>query len=131
MAVPDTFQATVTNTITATVVAGTSVRGLPELTAFRNALADIASATRADRLAAWHAAYTPTATGPSLVQQLRKAIRDVINAQADSEGTLSPLERESMYRTLVAEFAPSSDRPQTDDEEYATLQQLLRADQLS
>lgn len=41
----------------------TTIGSLAELSTFREALAAVGTGTRAERLAAWTAAYSPTATG--------------------------------------------------------------------
>lgn len=108
-----------------------AVGQLAELATFRAALQLAQNARRANRIAAWHAAYSPTTAGPSPAYLLRQAIRDTINAQADIAGTLGPLDRESAYRTVVAEFVPTYPKPPTDEQEQAALEQLLREDTLS
>lgn len=109
----------------------TAIGSIPELTAFRTARHNSLTATRANRIAAWHAAHSPTTAGPSPAYNLRRAIRDVVNARADAAGTLGPLERESAYATLAAEFVPEQARPMSDAEEAAALETLLRQEQLS
>lgn len=108
-----------------------AVGSLAELSAFRTSLASLQSATRAERIRVWHATYSPTSTGQSLAYQLRLAIRNTVNAQADIAGTLSPLDRESAYRTMDTEFVPEMARPLSDDQEHAELEKLLREDELS
>lgn len=109
----------------------TAVGSLTELTTFRAALRVAQGSRRADRIAAWHAAYSPTTSGPSPAYNLRRAIRDTVNAQADIAGTLGQLDRESAVRTVAAEFVPDFARPPSDDQEQAALEQLLREDTLS
>jgi|GEM_PF-6134680 len=104
---------------------------LDELTTYRDALANIASASRASRVAAWHAAYSPTTTGQSPAYLLRKAIRDTVNAQADIAGTLGPLERESAYSQLAGEYVSTYPKPLDDNQEQAELEKLIRLDRLS
>ena len=101
----------------------TSINSLVELTTFRTALAAVGAGTRAERLAAWTSAYKPTATGQSLAYQLRVAIRNVVNAAAD--GGQGPLDLESAYQTLAAEFAPDATKPNDAVQEAAELAQLL------
>lgn len=101
----------------------TSINSLAELTTFRTALAAVGTGTRAERLAAWTAAYSPTATGPSLAYQLRVAIRGVINAAAD--GGQGPLDLASAYTTLSAEFAPDATKPNDAVQEAAERELLL------
>lgn len=107
-----------------------AVSALPELTAFRAALA-LAEHTRAGRVAAWNRAFSATTASPSPANCLAKAIRDTINAQADASGALGPLDRETAYRTLAAEFVPTIERPASDAAEAAALETLLRQEQLS
>lgn len=104
---------------------------LDELATYRAALANIASAARANRVAAWHAAYSPTLTGQSPAYNLRLAIRGVVNAQADIAGTLGPLERESAYSTLSGEYVSTYPKPLDDNQEQAELEKLIRLDRLS
>lgn len=127
MATSATFQADVrSNLVDVLASASSAVRGIAELTAFRSALTTLSSATSAGRRAAWNAAYLPTTTGEqSLAYKLRKAIRDQVNADADADGGVSPLERESVYRTLVAELVPVYPQPPSDADEHAELQRLL------
>lgn len=102
----------------------TSINSLVELTTFRTALAAVGTGTRAERLAAWTAAYAPPATGgQSLAYQLRAAIRGVINAAAD--GGQGPLDLESAYQTLAAEYVPDATKPNDAVREAAELDQLL------
>ena len=89
----------------------------------RAALAAVGTGTRAERLAAWTAAYSPTSTGQSLAYLLRAAIRNVINAAAD--GGQGPLDLASAYTTLSGEFAPDATKPPSADEERAAIDQLL------
>lgn len=102
----------------------TSINSLSELSAFRTALAAVGMGTRAERLAAWTAAYAPPATGgQSLAYQLRAAIRGVINAAAD--GGQGPLDLASAYTTLSAEFAPDATKPNDAVQEAAERELLL------
>lgn len=48
----------------------TSINSLAELTTFRTALAAVGTGTRAERFAAWAAAYSPTASGYASVDML-------------------------------------------------------------
>lgn len=105
------------------------IQSLPELTAFRSALAVTETATRADRVRSWHATYDDAQAGHSPAYRLRRAVRDVVNAQADASITL--LERESAYRTLVTEVVPEMARPLTDEQETEAFEKLLREDRLS
>lgn len=101
----------------------TSINSLAELTTFRTALAAVGTGTRAERLAAWTAAYSPTATSQSLAYCLRVAIREVIKAAAD--GGQGPLDLESAYQTLAAEYVPDATKPNDAVREAAELDQLL------
>jgi len=104
---------------------------LAELTAFRAALAVAQSGTRATRVAAWYATYSPGTDGLSPAYNLRRAVRDVVNAKADAAGTMSPSERELAYQQLVAEVVPDTSRPISDAEEATALETLIREDRLS
>lgn len=121
MALTDSFMAT----------CRAAVLTLSELTTFQTALTNAQAATRANRIAAWHAAYSDTISGPSPANNLRRAIRDTVNAQADINGTLGLLDRESAYRTLVAEVVPNFAKPLSDAQEAAALETILREEQLS
>lgn len=106
-----------------------AVANLPELTAFRAALAALAGASRAARPALYQAAYGDNQAGLSPAYRLRKAIRDTVGATADA--TVSPGEREAAYATLAAEFAPAYAPPTPADQEQAELERLILEDQLS
>lgn len=108
-----------------------AIASLAELTAFRESLALTDAATRAERIAAWHATFSPDGDGICPAHSLRQAIRGVVHAQADLSGALGTLDRESAYRTLAAEFVPVYPRPATDDEANAAFEQLLLEDRLS
>lgn len=83
---------------------------LAEYAAYNTAGA-LADGTRAERTARWNRLYLEGSTGVSVANQLRKAIRSTVNAEADKyqtagSGTVAPLERESAYRTLIGEYCP-------------------------
>lgn len=109
----------------------TAISSLPELTTFQSALTAALNGTRSARIAAWHATYTPGTAGLSPALNLRRAIRDTINAQADASGALGLLDRESAFQTLSAEFVPTYTRPPSDAEEAAGLEKLLREEMLA
>ena len=127
MAQSSSFQADVRDNVTSVLAtASATTRGIAELTTFRDALADVGTGSRADRIAAWNATYRPRSGGrQSLAYELRKAIRDQVNADADADGGVGPLERESVYRTLIAELVPVYPKPLKDADEHAELQRLL------
>lgn len=108
-----------------------SIGSLTELTTFRAARIAADTGNRSARIAAWHAAYSPTLTGPSPAYLLRVAIRGVVNAAADASGALGTLDRESAYSTLAAEFVPTINQPASDAEELAALEQIIAQEQLS
>jgi hypothetical protein len=108
-----------------------AIADLAELTAFRSALAGALSGTRSARVSAWSATYAHTSSDPSPAYNLRRAIRDTVNAQADASGALGLLDRESAYQTLSAEFAPDYPKPPSDAEEAAALEIILSQEQLS
>ena len=103
----------------------TTILASAELTAFRAARAVTDSSTRAARRAAWYATYEPAAGGLSPAYNLRKMIRDIVNAQGDITGNITGLDRESAYRTFVSEFAPDLDRPATETQELAARKTIL------
>ena len=109
----------------------TAINLTPEVTAFRTAAAAALTGTRTARIAAWYATYSPGVNGLCPALSLRKAIRDTVNAQADISGALGPLDRESAYRTLSAEFVPDYARPPSDADESAALATLLLQEQMS
>lgn len=95
------------------------ITGLAELAAFRAALASVGAGSADDRRAAWTACFDDNqGANKSPAHRLRQAVRDTVRARADAAGTLSPLDRESAYRTLVAEFVPAPARPPSRDAEY-------------
>jgi len=104
---------------------------LPELATFRTAKTLAETGTRAQRTAAWNAAYSDAQAGLSPAYRLRKAVRDTVNAQADTAGTLGLLDRESAYQTLVAEVVTTVPPPSSAAAEYAAFQRLVTEDQLS
>ncbi len=97
----------------------TAIVALPELTAFRAAIAPMSS--RAVRVAAWYATYTPPSS--SLAYQLRVAIRNaILAAQTGAQG---PLDLESAYNTLAAQYAPEANRPLNDTEVAAQVAKII------
>lgn len=111
----------------------TAVSALPELTAFRAALASVGTgATSGARRAAWSACYDDSLSPlKSPAYRLRKAILDTVAAEADIAATLSPLDRAAAYRTLRDEFVPAHAAPPSLAAESAELQQALLDDMLS
>lgn len=102
----------------------TSIITLPEYTAFNTSHATFASASRADRARYWQATYGDgNPTSPAYL--LRRAIRDTVTSQATITGGISPAEREESIRTLAAEYAPQSPKPQSHADEAAALQALI------
>lgn len=94
------------------------------------ALAD--TATRADRDAQWGALY---AGGDSLAHRLRRAIRAMVNAEADkySAGTAQAItagERETCYATLAGEYAPAVARPTPAADELSAFLRFAQENQL-
>lgn len=109
-----------------------AISSLPELTTFRATLASVGVGGRDQRAAAWASCYEDSKShDKSPAYRLRKAVRDAVQAQADIAGTLSPLDRESAYRAMAAEFAPPHPKPPTTARESEELQRLLLEDQLS
>lgn len=108
-----------------TAACRTAVLALPELTAFRAAKAVTDSMTRDQRRAAWYAAYEPSVGGPSPAYNLRRAIRDVVNARGDITGNITALDRESAYQTLATEFAPDAERPASAEQELTARNTIL------
>lgn len=109
----------------------TAITALPELTTFRTALASVGVGTIDARRAAWTACYGENQTGGSPAYRLAKAIRETVLAQAGIAGTLSPLDRESAYRTMEAEFVPTAPKPPTRTQEEDELRRLLLEQQVS
>lgn len=109
-----------------------AITSLPELAAFRAALASVGVGSRDQRAANWVACYDNSQSSTqSPAYQVRKAIRETVRAQADANGTLSPLDRESAYRTMVLEFVPQSPQPMSLLRESEELQRLKLANDLS
>lgn len=109
----------------------TAIYALPERAAFLASLATASGASRPARAAAWLRTFGDNQAGGSPAYRLRKAIRDVVQAQADTAGTLSPLDRESAYRTLVAEQGTHARQPASDAVENAEFQRLALQELLS
>ncbi len=110
----------------------TAVAALPELVTFRAALSNLGSVSRTARTGAWTAAYDDNKTvGGSPASRLAKAIRESVQAAADAAGTLSPMDRESAYRTVVAFYLPVEPKPPTAAQEDAELQRLATEYRLS
>lgn len=109
----------------------TAIDSLPELTAYNTAYAAYGAASRSTRRGLWAAVFKDSTSGPSPAYNLRRAIRDTVNAQADSNGTLGPLDRESAYRTLVAEYVVTRPQPISDAAEAALYNRLIQEDLLS
>lgn len=111
------------------------IANLPERSAFITA-GTLANDTRAERSARWGRLYGTDATSTSVASRYRKAIRDMVNAEADKyatagSGTVSPLERESAIRTLVTEFVPAVSKPKSSADELAALDRAISEEQLS
>lgn len=100
-----------------------------ELTTFRTAFGLYESASHANKSQYWHLAFNDAQAGLSPAYALKAVIRGVAQTTADS--TISPLERESAYRTLVAEYVPDVKQPMTAPEEAAALTELLVQELLS
>lgn len=119
MPVPDSFLAT----------CRPLVQALPEYAAYQSARQRYGAAADDVRAALWRTLYSDAqAGGMSLAHQLRRAIRDIVKAQATS--SMSGLDCEAAYRTLSGEVVAEEDRPLTDTEEVgallpAVLSQLL------
>src|SRR5262245_32156839 len=95
----------------------TRVLALAELTTVRTPVTTLAAAdTRADQYSAWNTLYAPN----GLTSILRRAIRGVVNAEADLQatgsatGAVSTLERQSAVSTLESDFVPDHERPASD-----------------
>lgn len=102
------------------------VDALDELSAFRTAGA-LANSTRAERMARWGRVHATTdSNGTTVAYRLSKAIRDVVNAEADKyqtagSGIINSSERESAFATIHGEYVPVIGRPTTTADEIATL----------
>lgn len=105
------------------------IAATPELTAFRAAYATYNSAARADKARYWNACFSDAQAGMSPAYRLRKVIRDTVSAQGVA--SLTALEVQDAYRTLVGEYVQKPERPMTAPEEEAALQSLLLREQLS
>lgn len=126
MPVPTTFLATCRTAIAASA----------EWTAFTAAGALSGTATRAARKAQWAALYAPGTTGTSVAGRLRKAIREIVNAKADTSqisnaNVITVSERETCYATLVAEYVPVVASLPSDDAEYDDFLRLQKEDVLT
>lgn len=108
-----------------------AISSLPELTTLRTAYALYDAAARADKARYWNLAFSDAQIGGSPAMALKRAIRETVTALASTTGGISDLEREEAYRTMVGEYVPEPDRPMTNDEEKAALQELLLQEQLS
>jgi len=120
--IPTTFLDTCRARVTATA----------EYAAFvaAGALAD--TATRTDRDAQYGALY---AGGDSLAHRLRRAVRAVVNAEADKAGAsagtiITAGERESSYATLVSQYAPAVAKPAPAADELSAFLAAAQEDQL-
>lgn len=107
-----------------------AINALPELTAFRTAVA-LTTDSLVGRRAAYGRAYGAATSTPSPAYDLARAIVDTVNAQADAAGTLGLLDRGGAVATLTAEYLPPADRPNSEAEEEAEQLKLIREDQLS
>jgi hypothetical protein len=101
----------------------------PEHAAFAAAYAAFASASRADRLRYWRAAYDDARDGLSPAYRLRREIRGTVAALADAAVTRA--ERESAYETLSAEYVPAVRAPLGAARQAAALRTLLDEDMAS
>lgn len=106
-----------------------AVNASAELAAFRAAQAAYGAAARPDKARLYQACYGDAQAGLSPAYRLRAAVREAVRASADA--TVSPLEQEEAYRTLVGEYAPHVRRPQTALEDQADLEAALLEDALS
>ena len=113
MAVSDSFLAT----------CRLAVQALPELTAFKSALAALEQADDGAQQARWRAAYSDAQSGASPAYRLRFAIRGVIGNNATVDH--SNQDRELAYRTLAAEVCPERQQPMTPDQELLAAQYLF------
>lgn len=95
------------------------VRVLPEFTAYQAARLTFGAATGDTRRSMWVSLFSDAQPGMSLAYRLRRAIRDVVVANATSDH--SALDREGAYRSLAAEVVNEEERPLTDAEEQSTL----------
>ncbi len=105
-----------------------AINALPELATFRAALV-LTVHTREGLAAAYSRAYE--AGAPTPAQALFRAIRETVNALADTSGALGLLDRENACRTLTAEYVTAAVRPDSVADETATLIVLQREDQYS
>lgn len=104
----------------------TSIELHPEFTAFRTAYTAFDTAPRAQKGAYWRLAFDDAQTGLSPAYRLKKVIRDVIAATADT--TVSRTEREEAYRTLSSQYVPAVTEPKERAEEVAELHRLILED---
>ena len=101
------------------------IAALPSYIAFQAALATYEAANDEAKASAWHAVYGENQAGGSLAIRLRRAIRDIVTANAGS--TESTLDREDAYRRLAAPFATRyEDRPLTQEQEIAARVPLVQ-----
>ena len=100
------------------------IAALPEYTAYRAARLAFEEASEESRLAKWQLLYGDNQAGGSPALRLRRAIRDIVAANAGS--TESSLDREDAYRQLAAPFLTRrDDRPLTSAEEAAVIRDLV------
>jgi hypothetical protein len=109
----------------------TRVLATAEHTAFVAAGALPEPITRATRDAQYSALY---AGSDPLAHRLRRAIRGVVNAEADTYSagtaqTITTAERESVYATLVGEYAPARSRPVPAADELSAFLEAAQEDQ--
>jgi hypothetical protein len=104
----------------------TAVLALPEYAAYQAGVAAFESATDDAKLAKWQLLFGENQPGGSLALRLRRAVRDVV--QANSTSSIPPGDLEAAYRQLAAPFATRYlDRPLTPAEEDAARVPLVTA----
>lgn len=104
---------------------------LPELTAFRAAYANFASASHDDKGRYWFLTYGDAQSGLSPAYRLRAAIRQTVEGQAGNDATITPADRQSAYSSLTGQYVPQEAKPMKTAEEKAALQTLLLNELLS
>lgn len=106
----------------------TAIELLPELTTFRDAYSSFDTCSRNDKGLYWHAAYGDAQSGLSPAYRLRAAIRETVRANG---GSVTAIDQESAYQTLVGQYVPNINKPIPADQEQAELQRILLEDLMS
>lgn len=106
----------------------TAIEASPELAAFRTAYAAFDAAPRSSKGRYWRAAFDDAQAGLSPAYRVKKLVRETVQALAD--GTVTAMERETAYRTLAGQYAPSVREPQSTTEVAAELQRVIQEDRV-